>query len=54
MQQIGATKSLSWVDRAPPGRWTYRVALAANWLDDPTRGDTLLVSQPVTLAVASP
>ena len=49
MSQIAATRSLRFVDRPPPGRWTYRVALAANWLDDPTRGDLLLVSNPVTV-----
>ena len=47
MQRIKATKGSSWVDHPPPGRWTYRVGLAANWLNDPTRGDVLLISEPV-------
>jgi hypothetical protein len=51
MRRVGATKTQRWTDRPPPGRWTYRVALSANWLNDPTRGDMLLVSKPVTLAV---
>jgi hypothetical protein len=51
MPRVGATTTSSWTDRPPPGRWTYRVALAANWLNDPTRGDMLLVSRPVTLTV---
>jgi dolichyl-phosphate-mannose-protein mannosyltransferase len=49
MNRVGATTTQRWVDRPPPGRWTYRVALAANWLDDPARGDMLLVSRPVTV-----
>jgi hypothetical protein len=51
MRRIHATRELSFVDRPPPGRWTYRVALAANWLDDPARGDLLVVSQPMTVRV---
>ena len=51
MRQIHATKDLSFVDRPPPGRWTYRVALGANWLDDPARGDLLVVSRPLTVMV---
>jgi hypothetical protein len=51
MRRVGATTTSSWTERPPPGRWTYRVALAANWLDDPVRGDMLLVSEPVTLTV---
>jgi hypothetical protein len=47
MNRIKATKDLSWVDHPPPGDWTYRIGLAANWLDDPSRGDVLLVSEPV-------
>jgi len=31
------------------GRWTYRVGMVANWVDDPTRGDVMLVSNPVTV-----
>ena len=49
MRQIHATKDLSFVDRPPPGSWTYRVALGANWLDDPARGDLLMVSEPMTV-----
>jgi Dolichyl-phosphate-mannose-protein mannosyltransferase len=49
MRRLEATKELRSVDHPPPGRWAYRIGLAANWLDDPTRGDVLLVSKPVTL-----
>ncbi len=51
MRQVGATKELRFVDQPPAGRWTYRVAIGANWLNDPARGDLLLVSKPVTLTV---
>jgi Dolichyl-phosphate-mannose-protein mannosyltransferase len=51
MRRIKATKGLSFVDHPPGGRWAYRIGLAANWLNDPTRGDVLLVSKPVTVGV---
>ncbi len=51
MRRIRATRELNYVDRPPKGVWTYRIGLAANWLDDPTRGDVLLVSPPVTLSL---
>jgi hypothetical protein len=51
MRRIRATKGLSFVDHPPRGRWAYRIGLAANWLDDPTRGDVLLVSEPVRVEV---
>jgi hypothetical protein len=47
MTRIKATKDLQFVDHPARGRWSYRIGLAANWLDDPTRGDVLLVSRPV-------
>jgi hypothetical protein len=39
------------VDRPGRGRWTYRVAVAANWVDDPAMGDVYEVSAPVTVTV---
>jgi Dolichyl-phosphate-mannose-protein mannosyltransferase len=51
MRRIKATKDLHFVDHPPRGRWTYRIGLAANWLNDPTRGDVLLVSEPLTVDV---
>jgi hypothetical protein len=39
------------VDRPGPGRWTYRVGAAANWLDDPGLGDVFLLSNPVTVTL---
>jgi hypothetical protein len=43
---LGTTRSTSFVDREP-GRWSYRVGVSANWLDDVHGGDVYLVSPPV-------
>jgi hypothetical protein len=51
MRRIKATRGLTFVDHPGKGSWSYRIGLAANWLNDPTRGDVLLVSKPVTLDV---
>ncbi len=51
MRRIKATKALTWVDHPPRGNWSYRIGLAANWLNDPTRGDVLLISEPVRAEV---
>jgi hypothetical protein len=40
-------------DTPPPGRWSYRIGMAANWLDDPNFGDVLMLSAPVTVTVPS-
>ena len=49
MPEIGTTHTHGFVDRAAGGPWVYRVAVAANWLDDPAYGDPFLVSRPVTV-----
>jgi hypothetical protein len=51
LPEIGTTHANGFVDRAPKGTWVYRVALAANWLNDPAYGDPYLVSRPVTVNV---
>ncbi len=51
MDTVGSTKRTSFVDRPGPGRWTYRIGVAANWLDDPAFGDVTLLSTPVTATV---
>jgi hypothetical protein len=38
-------------DRPGRGTWTYRVGVAANWVDDPDKGDVFLLSEPVTVTV---
>jgi hypothetical protein len=48
LPEIGVTHTASYVDRPPPGRWVYRIAVAANWLDNPAFGDAYLVSEPRT------
>jgi hypothetical protein len=51
MDVLAATPATRWVDHAPPGRWTYRVGLASNWLADPSLGDVLQLSAPTTVTV---
>ncbi|HKP19051.1 MAG TPA: glycosyltransferase family 39 protein [Gaiellaceae bacterium] len=51
MTRIGVAHGRAFSDRPPPGRWTYRVALSANWIDDPNLGDMLVVSPPVNVVV---
>jgi hypothetical protein len=48
---VGTTKATSFVDRPGRGTWTYRIGIAANWLDDPTLGDVYVVSTPVSVSV---
>jgi hypothetical protein len=45
MTPVGETRSTRFVDTPPPGRWIYRVGLAANWRGDPRAGDVLLISE---------
>jgi hypothetical protein len=47
LPEIGATRSGAYIDKPGKGRWLYRIAVAANWLDDPAYGDPYLVSSPV-------
>jgi hypothetical protein len=51
MDTIASIKATSFVDQPGPGTWTYRVGVAANWLDDPNLGDVTLLSRPVTVSV---
>ena len=48
---VGTTKGTSFVDHPGRGTWTYRIGIAANWLDDPTLGDVYVVSSPVSVSV---
>jgi hypothetical protein len=41
---IGTTRATVYVDRPPPGRWTYRIAVSANAYDSLDEGDVVLVS----------
>jgi hypothetical protein len=48
---VSATRETEFVDRPGRGRWTYRIGVAANWLNDMQYGDTYLLSTPVTVDV---
>ena len=45
------TTGTTFTDRAPSGRWAYRVMVAANWLDDPNFGDVYTVGKPILVRV---
>lgn len=47
---LGTTRSRSFVDRSPEPGVTYRIGVAANWVDDPAQGDVMLISPPVRAA----
>jgi hypothetical protein len=47
LPEIGVARHGAFVDTPSKGRWIYRIAVAANWLDDPAYGDVYLVSSPV-------
>ncbi len=51
MKTLGTTVGSNWVDRPSPGRWSYRIGLSANWLNDPTLGDVLVLSDAATVTV---
>ena len=51
MTEVGRTRGSRFVDRVGPGQWTYRIGTAANWLDDESRGDPFLISQPLNVSV---
>jgi hypothetical protein len=51
MNHLSTTASHRYIDRPGPGRWTYRVGMTANWKNDLTLGDVMVVSRPVTVSV---
>jgi hypothetical protein len=54
MQRLGSSIEPSYYDGAPvpSGEWTYRVALTANWRQDPNAGGVMtLLSAPVDVKV---
>ena len=46
-ETLTTTRAHSYVDRDPPPDALYRIGVAANWLDDDTRGDVFAISPPV-------
>ena len=51
MQDLGARRSGRFVDTPGRGRWTYRLGLAANWLNDPFYGDVYSLGPPIVVRV---
>lgn len=51
MDDLGAHAGGAWVDRPGKGTWTYRLGLAANWLDSPDYGDVYSIGPPVRVRV---
>ena len=49
LPEVGVTRGTTFSDNPGPGRWVYRVTVAANWLNDPAYGDIYLVSTPVVV-----
>ena len=49
MDHLSTTAIRRYVDRPPPGRWTYRVGMTANWVNDTSLGDVMIVSDPMTI-----
>jgi hypothetical protein len=49
MNHLSITDRQLYIDRPPPGPWTYRVGMTANWVNDTSLGDVMLVSEPVTI-----
>jgi hypothetical protein len=51
MDEVARGRDTVVIDRPGPGTWTYRIGVAANWLDDPAQGDVLVVSGPRNVRV---
>ena len=51
LQVMTMTRDRTYTDRPGKGTWWYSVGVAANWLDDPTKGDVLSLLQPVRVDV---
>jgi hypothetical protein len=51
MDDLGSVRVRSFDDRPASGSWSYRIGVAANWLNDPSLGDVYVVSPPVTVTV---
>jgi hypothetical protein len=51
MKEVAATRLNEWPVKGPPGRWSFRVALAADWLDDRKHAGMILLSPRVDVTV---
>jgi hypothetical protein len=50
-QSIATTRATAFTDHPGTGTWSYRIGVAANWLDDPTLGDLYVISPPMTITL---
>jgi hypothetical protein len=48
---IKPVRAPSYDDRPSPGGWSYRIGVAANWLNDSSLGDVYYVSAPVSVTI---
>jgi hypothetical protein len=51
MDELVSVRAPSFDDRPGSGTWTYRIGIAANWLNDPSLGDIYTVGPPVTVTI---
>jgi hypothetical protein len=51
MDDVGTVRAPTFDDRPGAGSWSYRIGIAANWLNDQSLGDVYVVSPPVTVTV---
>jgi hypothetical protein len=49
LPEVGTTHADQFIDHPGAGHWIYRVAIAANWLNDAGYGDPYLVSSPIAV-----
>jgi hypothetical protein len=51
VDEVGTVRTPAFDDRPGPGSWSYRIGVAANWLNDPSLGDVYYVSAPVSASI---
>jgi hypothetical protein len=51
VDDVGSVRARSFEDRPGAGSWSYRIGVAANWLNDTTLGDVYAVSAPVNVTI---
>jgi hypothetical protein len=49
--KVGTSRSTTFNDRPPAGRWIYRIGATANWLNNPEFGDVYMSSVPLRVVV---
>jgi hypothetical protein len=52
MTRVATTRTPSFAEGPPRGKWVYRVGVLANWRDDPSLGDPVYVSDPIEVDVS--